>query len=147
MQSDRQVKTGRFFIKLSVNSQCASNHDATHQRYNLSSFFKHQLRRQFTFVVCILLFLIIPSEADFQKEKRNNRIGFQIKSWKRQFETGLKTNKMMKADKNFCLSNAVRLKSEKYFFFKCATDEEKNTFFGFTDGKLGRRKLYNINDQ
>ena len=84
---------------------------------------------------------MITSEADFQKEKRNNRIGFQIKSWKRQFETGLKTNKMMKADKNFCITNAVELKSRKYFSLKCATGAEKYIFFGFTDRKLGKRKL------
>ena len=95
--------------------------------------------------VLILWFSGLMSEANFKNEKRNNRIGFQIKSWKRQFETGLKKNRMMKADKNFCITNAVELKSRKYFSLKCATGAEKYTFFGFTDGKLGKRKLYNIN--
>ena len=86
---------------------------------------------------------MITSVADFQKEKRNNRIGFQIKSWKRQIETGLKTNEMNEAEKNFCLTNAVNLKSQKYFSLKCATEADKYIFFGFTNGKLGKRKLYN----
>ena len=47
---------------------------------------------------------------------------------------------MMKADKNFCITNAVELKSRKYFSLKCATGAEKYTFFGFTDGKLGKEE-------
>ena len=35
-QTDRQVKTGRFFIILSVTSQCIGSHEANHQRYTVS---------------------------------------------------------------------------------------------------------------
>ena len=148
MQSDRQVKTDRFFIICPVatgqsvyrkpwshSSEVDSRLSQCLTYFNL----KHHI--QFTVVVCISLFLLIASEADFQKEKRNNRIGFQIKSWKRQFETGLKANEMIRAEKNFCLTNAVKLKSEKYFFLRCSTDAEKYIFFGFTNRKLGMKTL------
>ena len=51
---------------------------------------------------------------------------------------------MIKAEQNFCLTHAVKLKSQKYFSLKCTTDEDKGIFFGFKNGKLGKRKLYNI---
>ena len=50
---------------------------------------------------------------------------------------------MIKAQKNFCLTNAVKLKSQEYFSLKCRTEADKYIFFGFTNEKLGKRKLYN----
>ena len=146
MQSDRQVKTsGHWPVSVSETMK-----PLIRGRYiqivdsRLSqclTYFNLKLYIQFTVVVCISLFLLIASEADFQKEKRNNRIGFQIKSWKRQFETGLKANEMIRAEKNFCLTNAVKLKSEKYFSLRCSTEAEKYIFFGFTNRKLGMKTL------
>ena len=94
--------------------------------------------------VLILWFRGIMSEANFKNEKRNNRIGFQIKSWKRQLETGLKMKEMITAEKNFCLTNAVKLKYQKYFSLKCATEKDKYVFFGFRNGKLGKKRKCTI---
>ena len=93
----------------------------------------------------VIITLARPIEAaNFDRERSNSRVAFMLKSWKKNVETGLKTNQLKKAKKNFCLINDIKLRGSqmKYFSMKCEEASDEYIFLGFTDGKLGKDKIF-----